>query len=139
MVERRLPEPRIFTLEEATALLPTLRRLVADLRTARERLLTAEQELATRFHGGVRGNGHARPGGALHQLNATVDESQRQLRQAVSSIAELGCELKDPERGMVDFRTLREGRVVYLCWLIEEPRIMYWHELEAGYRGRQPL
>ena len=65
--------------------------------------------------------------------------AQSQIRAAADAIHELGAELKDPERGMVDFRTLRDGRVVYLCWLMEEPRVMYWHELDAGYRGRQRL
>jgi hypothetical protein len=132
-------EPRIFTVEEANALIPRLRTILDNLRAARERLLQAQEQIAQRFHGGARSNGHMSPGGELDRLNAESTEAQSQIGEAVSAITELGCELKDPERGMVDFRTMREGRVVYLCWLQHEPQVLFWHELEAGYRGRQPL
>jgi hypothetical protein len=132
-------EPRIFTVEEANALLPRLRTILDNLRAARERLLQAQEQIAQRFHGGARSNGHMAPGGELDRLNAESTEAQSQIGEAVSAITELGCELKDPERGMVDFRSMRDGRVVYLCWLQHEPQVLFWHELEAGYRGRQPL
>jgi hypothetical protein len=132
-------EPRIFTVEEANGLLPRLRTILDELRAARERLLQAQEQIAARFHGGSRSNGHVLPGGELDRLNAASTEAQSDIGTAVSAIAELGCELKDPERGMVDFRTMRDGRVVYLCWLQHEPEVQFWHELEGGYRGRQPL
>ena len=47
--------------------------------------------------------------------------------------------LKDPRTGLVDFRSVRDGRVVYLCWRLGEDRIRYWHDLDAGFAGRQPL
>lgn len=75
----------------------------------------------------------------MARLTTASEDAQAQIRAAAEAIHELGGELKDPERGMVDFRTEREGRVVYLCWLMDEPRVMYWHELDAGYRGRQRL
>jgi hypothetical protein len=139
MDQPRPPAPRLFTVDEANALLPTVRDLLRDLQTARERLATAQARLAQRLHGGARTNGHAVPGSETDRLNQEIADAQEQTTRAVYGIAELGCELKDPERGMVDFRTLREGRVVYLCWLMDEPHVMYWHELEAGYRGRQRL
>jgi hypothetical protein len=139
MADPGAPTPRLFTVEEANALLPTLRRLLQELRVARTQLVETQEELARRFHGGARSNGHVAPGGERGRLNQAIAEAQRRLTGVVRSIAELGCEMKDPERGMVDFRSVREGRVVYLCWLMEEPRVMYWHELDAGYRGRQRL
>jgi hypothetical protein len=131
-------QPRIFTLEEASALLPQLRPTLTTLRDARARLLAAEQEMTERYHGG-RGNGHSAPGGELDRLQNAISEAQNELDQAMHEIAELGCELKDPDRGMVDFRTMREGRVVYLCWLAHEPEIQFWHELDGGFAGRQAL
>lgn len=131
-------EPRIFTLEEASELLPRLREILAELRSARTRLEEGQRELTERYHGG-RGNGHPAPGGELDRLQGSIAQAQGELDEAVRSITELGCELKDPDRGMVDFRTTREGRVVYLCWLTSEPRIQFWHELDAGYAGRQRL
>jgi hypothetical protein len=132
-------EPRLFTLDEATALLPRLREIVADLRKAREELDDAQRRLAETFHGGAPSNGHVKPGGDVDQLMGTTEKARNRITDAVQAIRELGCELKDPDRGMVDFRTVRDGRVVYLCWLVDEPRIMFWHELGAGFRGRQPL
>ncbi len=139
MAENDASEPRIFTLDEANSLLPRLRDILAELRAARERLLEAQSQLAQRIHGGARSNGHVSPGGDVDRLNAASSEAQAGIGRAVGAIAELGCELKDPERGMVDFRTMRDGRVVYLCWLMHEPTVEWWHELDGGYRGRQPL
>ena len=133
------PQPRLFTVEEADALLPTLRAHLRLLREARQRLLQTEEEIAQRFTGGSHSNGHVAPGGERDRLNQTQGEAQRQITHAVRNIAELGCELKDPEQGMIDFRTAREGRIVYLCWLMNEARVLFWHELDGGYRGRQPL
>lgn len=130
--------PRMFTLEEANALLPKLRELLDELQKAREQLTDRRARLAEKHHGG-RGNGLARPGTALDRLNADIQEAENHVNAAARAIADLGCELKDPERGMVDFRTVRQGRVVYLCWLKHEPQIAFWHELEAGYAGRQAL
>jgi hypothetical protein len=51
----------------------------------------------------------------------------------------MGVELKDIEEGLVDFRSMRDGRIVYLCWRQGEDTIAFWHELDAGFAGRQPL
>jgi|SoiMethySBSTD1v2_1073268.scaffolds.fasta_scaffold443070_2 hypothetical protein len=139
MSDPRPPHPRLFTVEEADALLPQLRVLLRSLKESQARLLAAEAELAERGGGSARSNGHVHPDGERDRLRQTVTEAQEQLTHAVRGIAELGCELKDPERGMIDFRTMREGRVVYFCWLMDEPRVLFWHELDAGFRGRQPL
>jgi hypothetical protein len=51
----------------------------------------------------------------------------------------MGIELKDPEQGLIDFRSIREGREVYLCWKLGEERVSHWHEIDAGFAGRQAL
>lgn len=130
--------PRIFTREEANALLPKLREFLDELQKAREQLADRHARLAEQHHGG-RGNGVARAGTPLDRLHVDIQEAENNVSVAARVIADLGCELKDPDRGMVDFRSLREGRVVYLCWLMHEPEIAFWHELEGGYAGRQPL
>ncbi len=132
-------EPRIFTLHEAIALLPRLREILRELREAREAFSAAQRRLEERYQGGTRTNGHVKPGGELDQLIGTAEEARNRITTAVRAISELGCELKDADRGMVDFRTMRDGRVVYLCWLMDEPTIRFWHELDGGFRGRQPL
>ncbi len=134
-----MQEPRIFALHEALALLPRLREILRELRRAREEYADAQRQLDERHHDGTRTNGHVKPGGEVDQLMGRAEEARNRMTAAVRAISELGCELKDPDRGMVDFRTMRDGRVVYLCWLMEEPTIRFWHELDAGFRGRQPL
>jgi hypothetical protein len=54
-------------------------------------------------------------------------------------LRQIGCELKGVEQGLIDFPALREGRVVYLCWQYDEPEVAFWHEVDAGFAGRQPL
>jgi hypothetical protein len=61
------------------------------------------------------------------------------LYRAIERIRALGVLLKDLDAGLMDFPHEREGRVVYLCWQPSEESVGYWHEIEAGYRGRQPL
>jgi hypothetical protein len=134
-----MQEQRLFTLDEALALLPRLREILADLRQARAAIADAQQILDVRYQSGHRTNGHVKPGGEVDRLMETTEDARNRLTAAVRAIAELGCELKDPDRGMIDFRSMRDGRVVYLCWLADEPTIAYWHELDGGFRGRQPL
>ena len=57
----------------------------------------------------------------------------------VEELQRLGIELKDPEKGLIDFPCLFEGREIYLCWKHGEDSIEHWHEIYAGFAGRQPL
>jgi hypothetical protein len=140
MARRSNDEPsRLFSVDEANRLLPRIRQILSQLQEARHKLLETQQQLGDRYQGGPRSNGHADPNSEMGRLMAASEDAQSQISAAVAAIQELGGELKDPERGMVDFRTERDGRIVYLCWLMEEPRVMYWHELDGGYRGRQRL
>ena len=122
---------RYFTLEEATALLPRLTALLIELRERRRTLLAREQEQQERYRARVRVNGHARGGEEFVDLAA--------LNRGIQEILALGVELKDIETGLVDFPAWRGGRVVYLCWRLGEPTIAWWHEIDAGFAGRQPL
>ena len=129
--------PRLFTLEEATALLPTLRDLVSEVQ-ARKRDLDRLAEALESAIDVSAGNGHA-SGADMASTRAATEEAARRLEALMGRIDELGCELKGIEEGLVDFRCEREGRVVYLCWRLGEERIAYWHDLDAGFGGRQPL
>lgn len=139
MAESTEPIPRLFTYEEASALLPELRGLLADLQAATAALQDLQHDLDEGQGMRARLNGHAGPDPHLDELTRKAEEAQQRVIQAVHGIEARGCELKDPRRGMVDFRTVRDGRVVYFCWLLEEPEIMFWHELEGGFAGRHRL
>jgi hypothetical protein len=128
---------RYFTREEAEALLPQISVVLRDIQREREALRDSEEELGV-LEMRARGNGHD-----LHERIAKLQQEVRKHVQTLRSLAleldRFGCELKDPDTGLIDFLCLREGHEVYLCWLLGEERINYWHEIEAGFAGRQPL
>ena len=98
-----------FTRAEAEALLPKVQPLLEDL----QRRVTAYRR---------------RPS----------DPVAREVEAILREIAELGVEVKDPDRGLVDFRTQMRGREVYLCWQLGEgQRIAFWHDLDSGFAGRK--
>jgi hypothetical protein len=121
---------RHFTLEEANALLPKLEPLLSDLRRARDQLTDAEAHEA--LSGAAPGNGGGTSG-------RQVGEAFLEVRRMLASLEELGLVLRDIDRGLVDFPAILEGREVYLCWEEGEERISFWHHLDAGFGGRQPL
>jgi hypothetical protein len=125
---------RLFTLDEANALLPELRELLAELRRAvEEHDSVAPAARASRAR--IRSNGHAVPEEPLARQQAMHEEIRRQLGR----VQALGIELKDLRAGLVDFPSLRDGRTVYLCWKLDEPAVMYWHPVETGFADRRPL
>jgi hypothetical protein len=69
-----------------------------------------------------------------------VSEAFLELRSSLAALQEMEIVLRDLDRGLVDFPSVREGEEVYLCWVeTEEDAIGYWHGLEDGYPGREPL
>jgi hypothetical protein len=126
-----------FTREEAEALLPEISAVLRKIKEKRSAMREQEKELAA-LEARARGNGHD-----LHEritrLQVELTRLVQVLRALITQLEEFGCELKDSETGLIDFLSLREGRPVYLCWRLGEERINYWHELQAGFIGRQPL
>ena len=128
---------RYFTREEAEALLPQISVVLHDIQRKRAALRESEDELSA-LEMRARGTGHD-----LHdrigKLQQTVMKHIQALRTLAMELDRFGCELKDPDTGLIDFLCLRDGREVYLCWRLGEERINYWHEIQAGFAGRQPL
>ena len=122
---------RFFTLEEANACLPRLRELLGEIQDVRKRVLASRPETWPVLQKAI-GNGGSKKAAEL------VFEFNR-LERAAQEIKEMGCLLKDVDQGLVDFLSRREGREVYLCWRYGEERVAYWHDLTAGFAGRQPL
>ena len=129
--------PRFFTVDEATALLPRLREIVPELQEKKLALdrLRHELEEATQA---AAGNGHLQAE-ELSQKRREAQVLAERLNKLLAEVNELGCELKGLEEGLIDFPMQREGRTVYLCWRLGEEEIAYWHELDTGFGGRQPL
>ena len=129
--------PHSFTPDEAAALLPRLREILSELQEKNARMDGLREELAEMTRT-ASGNGHL--------LEAEVDRKRREaltlanrLNELLAEINGLGCELKGLEEGLIDFPAERDGRTVSLCWKLGEERVSYWHELDAGFAGRQPL
>lgn len=122
---------KLFTVEEANALLPDLQEILGDIfrhrNVLREKAPHVEPILnASPTNGG--GREGSEYGVEAYRLYRSIDQ-----------IRELGVVLKDLDSGLLDFPHERDGKVVFLCWHPPEERVEYWHEIEAGYQGRQPL
>jgi hypothetical protein len=117
-----------FTPESANALLPELRPLLVSLRDAYA-VTVGHGEAVRSLSRSNGGTPHAKEWAAAEQ---TVAEGLRWLQAR-------GIQLKDPERGLVDFPSVREGRPILLCWQMDEPSVAYWHDISGGFASRQPL
>ena len=122
---------RYYTTDEANALLPTLRPMVAGMLEARQRIVDAQPDLWPMLEKAV-GNGGSKKAGAVLADFETV-------QKAVQAIEGFGLQLKDLNTGLIDFLSQRNGREVWLCWRFDEPSVAHWHDLDSGFSGRQPL
>ncbi|HLH35364.1 MAG TPA: DUF2203 domain-containing protein [Alloacidobacterium sp.] len=130
---------KTFTLDEAQSLLPVLesllKRAIEGKKSAEENE-TKLQELRQRIFlsGGMQVNVIS----ALRQ-RAEIDRLVQQAKDAVAEIDSIGVQVKDLDTGLLDFPCLIDGEIVLLCWKMGESRIDFWHTVDAGFRGRQPL
>jgi hypothetical protein len=126
-----MPDERIFTLAEATGLLPRLRGVLQDIGEVWRRIKGLNPEIQ-KVRDKIPLDGFT-PYGVEY-----VDAISR-LLFLLHQIKEMGVILKDVEKGLCDFPFMKEGRVVYLCWHLGEDSIEFWHDIEAGFGGREPL
>jgi hypothetical protein len=123
---------RYFTVAEANAALPYLQELLEQIRQARREIMAVRPDLWPVLKRSI-GNGGSKKAGELLPVF-------ERIQAASAAIEAMGVTLKDPEQGLVDFLHRRpDGHEVYLCWHLGEKEILYWHELHAGYAGRQRL
>ncbi|MBI1900220.1 MAG: DUF2203 domain-containing protein [Planctomycetia bacterium] len=128
---------KVFTIAEANAALPLVRAICTDLAQLSQEVLDRRQRLAV-----LSAN---RPGmrdvysEELVQIEEELERDQLRLREYVEELIALGVEPKDPLQGLVDFPSMKDGRLVYLCWKLGEAEVGFWHEVEAGFVGRQAI
>jgi hypothetical protein len=124
---------KIFTIEEANALLPTVRKVLLKIQRAHRNLSLYREQAKKASEGAESGGGGLTEG--PHYATLLV-----RLTEMMSNFDSLGVQLKDLDRGLVDFPALREGRVVLLCWQMGEgDQLEWWHDVDAGFAGRTPL
>jgi hypothetical protein len=119
---------RHFTLGEANSSLPLVKRIVRDI--------VSTHKTARELQASLSSTASAKEQQATQK---SLDSAVGRLQEFVDELAEVGCELKDPEIGLVDFVGRNDNRDVYLCWKLGEEQIAFWHELDAGVAGRQPI
>jgi len=129
---------KFFTVAEANNALPLVRAIVRDI-TELARELRDRHERLIRLRPGDRFRLSDAHEEELQQVQAELERGQERMDEYVRELGQLGVELKDYFTGLIDFPSLRNGRPVYLCWRLGEDEVAYWHELEAGFAGRQKL
>ena len=123
--------PQYFTLQEANETLVTIRPLMDEVQTIRQKILANQPEAWPAIEKSA-GNGGNRA------LSNMVQDFEK-LDALVHRIQDTGALIKDINTGLLDFPALRDGLEVYLCWQYGEGEIAFWHEVEAGFAGRQPI
>ncbi len=128
---------KLFSVEEANKALPLVRAIVGDIVRQYRVVEGLQQRLSTVL------TDRRRPSDDLYseelvQSKNELETEEDTLRTYIEELKNLGVELKS-EEGLCDFRSMMGGREVYLCWRLGEPEVIFWHELDAGFAGRQRL
>ena len=124
---------KIFTVQEANALLPRVRTIVQRIQRAHDKVSQFREDAKKAAEAAEQGGG-GMTNGVAYAAALTA------LTIEIQELESLGVQLKDFERGLVDFPSLRDGRVVLLCWQMGEgDELEWWHDVDAGFAGRTPL
>ena len=124
---------KLFTIEEANSLLSSVRPIVRSIQRSHRRLISFQTPAKLAAEGAESGGGGMVQGPRYARLLVDLSLGAGQLES-------LGVQLKDYSQGLIDFPSMREGRVVLLCWKADEgDELEWWHDLETGFGGRQPL
>jgi hypothetical protein len=134
---------RLFTVDEANAMLPLVRAICTDLAQLSRDVIERRERLASlRRVREAQGRTDKRSdlySEEVAQIEEELELDSQRLNDYVEELRRLGVEPKNGLDGLVDFPSLMDGRVVFLCWRLSEPEVLFWHEIEAGFAGRHPL
>lgn len=125
---------KFFTVEEANDLLPVIRPKLEEIKTR------YENNHAFRDAVRLAATAAADCGGGGLEGGTRYVKSLYKIGKLTTELFELGVQLKDYSRGLIDFPSVRNGQTILLCWQLgEDERIKWWHETETGFAGRKPL
>jgi hypothetical protein len=125
---------KLFTIEEANRLLVVVRPKLENIRAHYAVLATFREPVKAAASAAQHNGGGGMPSGTIYV------KALYEVGKITTEIHEVGIQLKDYTRGLIDFPCLRDGRIVLLCWQLGEgDRIEWWHDLETGFAGREPL
>jgi hypothetical protein len=128
-----------FTLDEAQALLPVLEALLKRAIEAKRGAEEMEETLQALSRKIVLSGGMFLDVERVRRQRAAYDAHVQQAKDSLAEIDAIGVQVKDIDTGLLDFPCIIEGETLLLCWKMGESRIGFWHTLDAGFRGRQPL
>ena len=132
-----MPRIKLFTIEQAEKALPLVKRIVTDIVQnfeEREKRLLERQKLPQTPTPGSGNEERA------FKLEREMDHFEDEIRRFHEELTSIGVDLKDYRVGLIDFFSRYDGRIVYLCWKLDEGETLsWWHDLHAGFRGRQPI
>ncbi|MBI5839576.1 MAG: DUF2203 domain-containing protein [Chloroflexi bacterium] len=123
--------PRLFTLEMATVTLEFIRPLMEEVVEISRRIIANQPEIWPAIEKSAGNGGNP----TLSRLAKDFDH----LDDLIHQVQATGAIIKDIATGLLDFPALRNEQEVYLCWKVGEDGIAYWHEIEAGFAGRQSM
>ena len=128
---------KYFTVEEANRALPLVRMILGDIVRQSRVVEDLQQRLS------IVSRERRRPSNDLYteelaQSQSELESEDAKLRAFVDELKRLGIEFKGTD-GLCDFYSIMDGREVFLCWRLGEPEVLYWHDVDAGFAGRQPL
>ncbi len=118
-----------YTREQARALLPQIRVWLERLISLRKQLESQDQQLSAMSALGDTG------GPLVNQWVGTMAD----IKDALLEFHRRQIQIKDLDRGLLDFPAVVGGKEVFLCWEKDEDDVEFWHDLDAGYAGREPL
>jgi hypothetical protein len=134
-------EIKMLTVEEANATLPKIRVILKSLRELRDRVLRIQAQIEIEEMTGLGGDTRLTPK-AQNAITLQMDEFQShtvQFENLLEDLFQLGAHLKDLNRGLIDFYSLRDQEVIFLCWIEGESEIQHWHTIEGGFQNRRSL
>jgi len=130
---------RLFTVDQANAMLPLVRAIVSDLVILARDVSDRWERLSFLVMGRESldcGDPYAEE---LVQVGLELERDHRRLREYADELIELGVEPKSAIEGVVDFPAVVDGQIVRLCWKLGEPNILFFHDADAGYEDRRRL
>jgi len=129
---------KLFTVGEANKELPRITDLVKRLREVKAMLEKQEVQIdALELVTETRETGNAR--NELSEKVSSYNDLVQEFYDHIDEINAVGCVLKDLEIGLIDFYSLYDDRIVFLCWQVGEEKVEHWHEIGSGFIHRQPV
>ena len=124
-------QPHYFSIEEANAAIAVIRPMMDEIQSIRKKIMAHQPEIWPAIERSAGNGGNP----TMSKLVRDFDRLDALLHQVLAT----GVQIKDLGMGLLDFPAWRENHEVYLCWKCGEEQILFWHEIDAGFAGRQPI